>query len=681
MVKNTYLKEGTIMKIKSLGLKVSLIVAVMITALVTTTYFIVSTQSYDLVMGIASDEALTANNSFVKQIERLQADAATTARIISYSYEVINAIIEGNDDALKTALIHYGEDIDTVMVCNIDGDVVMRMHNDTKGDNVMGQAIVSNTLKYETSISTIAKGSTVGLATRGSAIIKDFDGNIIGIVIAGHDLSKPDYVDEIKELSGSEVTIFDGDTRLMTTIINDTGDRVIGTQASDSVVQTVINERQDLALRIELFGSNYYAHYTPIIIDGAVMGMLFNGTPIDDKLADLNSLTNTVLLIGILCGLACILIVFVFNIFTVSRPLKKIGAIANKISTGDIGVSTATEVKTGIRSHDEVGMLARALEQAYIQLQGYVREIRERMSNLSDGDLTKESVYEFQGDFVLIKDSINDITRNLNQTLAEINSSSSQVSTGAKQVADGAQALAQGSTEQAASVQQLSSSITEIADRTKTNAETAGRTSKLSATIKESAEKGSRQMDEMIVAVKEINEASQSISKIIKTIDDIAFQTNILALNAAVEAARAGQHGKGFAVVAEEVRNLASKSAEAAKDTGDMIQNSMEKAELGSRIASETAESLNEIVVGINESTQLITEIAESSEEQSLGISQINVGIDQVAQVVQQNSATAEQSAAASEQMSGQSTVLQQLIAQFKLQDSGSALGLPPPKY
>ena len=199
----------------------------------------------------------------------------------------------------------------------------------------------------------------------------------------------------------------------------------------------------------------------------------------------------------------------------------------------------------------------------------------------------------------------------------------------------------------------------------------ADKASKLSTTIKEDAEKGIRQMDSMISAVKEINDASHSIGNIIKTIDDIAFQTNILALNAAVEAARAGQHGKGFAVVAEEVRNLASKSAQAAKDTSEIIQDTIEKSELGSRIAGETAQSLQEIGTGISESNRLVADIATASEEQSHSISEINEGINQVSQVVQQNSATAEESAAASQEMSGQSDMLKKLMTQFKLKEKG----------
>ncbi len=249
--------------------------------------------------------------------------------------------------------------------------------------------------------------------------------------------------------------------------------------------------------------------------------------------------------------------------------------------------------------------------------------------------------------------------------------------TGSSQIADGAQSLAQGSSQQAASVEQLSSSIAEIADKTKENAEMAGKAAALANTIKQNAEKGSAQMDDLTGAVREINTASQNISKVIKTIEDIAFQTNILALNASVEAARAGQHGKGFAVVAEEVRNLATKSSDAAKDTGALIANSVEKAELGARIADETSASLTEIVAGINESSLIVTEIAKSSEEQSLGIAQINKGIDQVAQVVQQNSATAEQSAAASEEMSSQANTLEELLLQYNAENG---TGLPENK-
>jgi len=661
------------MKIKSLGLKISLIVAFVITVLVVINVYSVSARSDALVTYLVTKQAEAANRAFAQELNNLQEAAQALAGMIAYSNNVITAILEENDVALRNALTHYGAEVDIISLTDANGIVLMRMHSDSRGDSIADQRGIATALSTGTGIRTIEKGTVAGLSTRGSAVIRDLDGNIIGAIVVGHDLANPKYVDDIKTISNSEVTLFDGNTRLSTTLVDAGGNRVVGTQLDNQVIiDAVLNQRNTYIMRTVLFGNDYYAYYSPLIIEGEVIGMLFTGVFIGDALASQQSMMNWVLMAGVICGVVGIAIIVVFSILAVSGPLKKIGAFAGKIKSGDLGISSSSASTIDVRSADEVGVLARSLEHAYSQLQGYVGEIKERMQDLAEGDLTKESTYDFQGDFVLIKDSINGIINNLNETMAEINSSSAQVSSGANQVADGAQSLAQGATEQAATVEELSASIAEIAEKTKNNATMAGHTATLANTIMQNAEKGSSQMDEMMSAVREISQASQSISKVIKVIDDIAFQTNILALNAAVEAARAGQHGKGFAVVAEEVRNLAAKSAEAAKDTGGLIASSVEKADLGARIASETAASLTNIVSGINESNRLVSDIARSSEEQSTGILQVNEGIGQVAQVVQQNSATAEESAAAAEEMSGQSAMLQQLIARFKLKNRGA---------
>jgi methyl-accepting chemotaxis protein len=372
---------------------------------------------------------------------------------------------------------------------------------------------------------------------------------------------------------------------------------------------------------------------------------------------------------------------FFISIFSINKPLKKISDFAQKIKAGDIGISSSTQSSIDVHSRDEIGVMARVLEDAYNQLRCYVEEIRDRMQSLADGDLITESSDIFQGDFILVKNSIDEILHSLNHLMSEVSASATQVSSASKQLADGAQSLAQGSTEQATAIEQLSASISEIKEKTLKNVEVARKASELSVSIRDNAELGSTQMVEMVNAVKEINDASNQISKVIKVIDDIAFQTNILALNAAVEAARAGQHGKGFAVVAEEVRNLATKSADAAKDTGGLIENSIEKANLGLDIATKTSSSLNDIVDGINESAEIVNQIAQSSDEQASSISHINTGIDQVASVVQQNNATAQESAAASEEMSSQSLLLQQIISHFKINtEDGDVLKLVTPK-
>ena len=356
-------------------------------------------------------------------------------------------------------------------------------------------------------------------------------------------------------------------------------------------------------------------------------------------------------------------ICIVFSLFigkSISRPISAVAETIDKLSHGEFMTSELDEF---MENPDETGILARAMR----KLNARLVNLTDNMNEIAEGDLSGEVTLEFEGDH--IGGALNHTLETFNVMFGQVGESADTIKLSSKQISEGAQLLAQGSIEQAQTVEQISASVSGIGQKTKENADMAGRAASLAGTIKGKAETGSKQMDDMMSAVGEINEASRNISKIIKVIDDIAFQTNILALNAAVEAARAGQHGKGFAVVAEEVRNLAAKSAEAAKETGEMIQNSMEKAELGAGIAHETAASLTEIVSGINESDRIVSEIARSSEEQTDGIHEINVAIDQVAKVIHQISASAEESAATSGTMSEQSATLAELIAQFKLRD------------
>lgn len=286
----------------------------------------------------------------------------------------------------------------------------------------------------------------------------------------------------------------------------------------------------------------------------------------------------------------------------------------------------------------------------------------------AEGDLTAEIDKEYTGDYARIKNAINTTAERFREILYGINEAASQVASGSKEIASGSQNLSRGTTEQASSLEELTASISEIAEQTKNNAKNAEDAKSLSITVQNEAIGGNEKMKSMQEAMREISNSSASIAKIIKVIDDIAFQTNILSLNAAVEAARAGQAGKGFAVVAQEVRTLAAKSAKAAKETTQLIEDSGKRVEVGAKIADETAAELEKIMKSIQETAKLVGEISEASLKQATGIAQIDKGLEQVSTVVQTNSATAEESAAASEQLSAQAQALHNMVAQFKLQ-------------
>ncbi len=389
----------------------------------------------------------------------------------------------------------------------------------------------------------------------------------------------------------------------------------------------------------------------------------------DNQMLQLNGLLAAGIVIAAVAFVITVVLALRLSV-SITVPVKIIEAAMKEMVVGNLSV------QVDYSAGDEFGSMAASMGKVTKEVSAIVGDIERVLGAMADGDFTVHSkaASAYVGDYEKIFHSMKKIKDTFNETLATLNRSATQVSSGADQVSSGAQALSQGATEQASSVEELAASINEISNNINQNAQGAQEASNKSMQVGEKAGESNDRMQDMLQAMADINASSGEIGKIIKTIEDIAFQTNILALNAAVEAARAGAAGKGFAVVADEVRNLASKSAEASKNTAALIENSLQAVENGKRIADETAQSLEVVINDIQEASSMMDTIAKASADQAESISQITLGIDQISSVVQTNSATAEESAAASEELSGQAQILNELVRKFRLEGDG---GLP----
>ena len=376
---------------------------------------------------------------------------------------------------------------------------------------------------------------------------------------------------------------------------------------------------------------------------------------------------NQLLFALILSELIIFILVQIINFVRISnalKPLKKISEAGKEVAGGNF------DVEIHYPQQDEIGELSRSISEVIGRSKKIVFDLRDRLDAMAGGNFTENlESEEYVGDYAPLLESLKHIQEDMNRTLQEVHASSAQVLSSAEQVNTGAQSLSQGATEQASSIEELSANMQDISQSIQASTKTAGDAYKLQGEAGVAVLQSNEKMEEMRKAMDDITAKSNEISKIIKTIDDIAFQTNILSLNAAIEAARAGAAGKGFAVVADEVGNLAQKSAKAAQNTGLLIEETIEAVEKGAKITEETAESLSSVSKSTEEVNTLIEKISFASNKDLEGITSLNQGLQQISSVVQANSATAEQSAAASEELTGQANKMNELVERFQLRE------------
>lgn len=641
---------------------ITLIVTVALTSIISLIYF------NNIIIGISEDKASASMDIVEKEIKSIRTGLIEYASEASKDTKIINYINSNNKNMLQSHIdsLNEASGYDNITVTDLSGTIIAGTGKEYKpGDSILNNTIIKSALSGKV-LSDIGRGPSDFYGINAGAPIYQ-NNKLVGVLSVGFKLEDINFVDKMKSLINNEISIFENDVRISSTVIQD-GKRLVGTKLDPKISDIVITNKKDYIGKADVFGVPYITVYKPTLSsDGSVKGVIVTAS---DYSVIEKQIFKEVAIINIISILAIILSIFIMQRYfriKLKNPLNSVVNAAKAIETGNISEDIIRQIKE-INSNDEIGSLAKSMDGAVASVNILATSIDGYKTALTNNDLTYASDTTIhKGIYLTIIKIVETLFNDLKSILNEINLAADGINSGADHVSMAAQILAQGSTEQASSIEELAATMSEVAYQIKNDAESAADVSRLSDETGTVVLQGSKYMNELMNAMEEINNTSDEIEKIIKTIDDIAFQTNILALNAAVEAARAGAAGKGFSVVADEVRNLASKSAEAAKSTTLLIESSVKAINKGTLIARETESVLKSVVEKTNKSNSLINDISEASQKQSDNVYQVNTGVDQISSVIQSNSATAEQIAASSEELSGQAFALKQMVGKYTL--------------
>jgi len=674
-----------------MSIRIKIILSIVVTTLLTALVLgLLSISSAKSITASAEKRFITESNSTLQgYLKDMDDNIERATLMVAKDPDVASGLAEylkgGDRKKLKDAVVGIAQYSggNLITITDVKGIVAMRSHQPDKfGDDNsnlehMKIALLGKNVTAYESTPTVPIGLRCGVPIM-------YNGQRIGVVSGGLNLGTEDFVDKMKSFSGAEITMILGDTRVMTTVKKADGQRNIGTKIAENIYKQVLTG-QDYVGVAAVAGRDMFTYYSPIR-DAAnrVIGMTFVGMDITDSETQLkNTIAFFIVAMLLFCAVAVLVGLYIAG--GIARPMKATVNMIHEMERGHL------DTRLRLDRGDEIGVMAKAMDGFADDLQNVVvkamkkisvgdlemmiepKDSRDEVSDalkntvkalrkliIDDGgrvlnaaankDLSQRLKREYKGAFDTLKNNINTVVSNLDEANGQISGR--------------AQSLAEGSNEQASSLEEVSASLEEMSSMTKLNAENTNQAKLLAAEARAAAKDGDAYMKTMAEAIRQIKASADNTAKIVKSIDDIAFQTNLLALNAAVEAARAGDAGKGFAVVAGEVRNLAMRSAEAAKNTANLIEESVKNADSGVEITEKVAEALTQIVDRIVKVGDLIVDIATASAEQAQGIEQVNAAVTQMNHVTQE--------------FSSQAAGLAEMVSAFKLSEDRGKNAEPP---